>query len=206
VVTKDLRAPSEWRTKARIGLSRLSVNPVKKRRLMAMLLKEGELTGGLWIPYRDLALRPRLAGIGSSERQRTHASVTVLRSFLDGPRRRYLLLQLAPFPSESDANKKVQDAHTRVIRNSGSEVASLFGISFEDPAEYVVEDLEVAGLANARFLEIRYGNNEPVQDQILVGSTGRMLLIADVLSADGPKPWDEIIAIAESQIAKLNRR
>jgi hypothetical protein len=85
-------------------------------------------------------------------------------------------------------------------------MARSLGVSFKDPKEYVVEDHEVKGLPNARLLEIRYGGNVTSQDRTVIGSISETLLIVKVLSADESLPWDEVIAITERQIDKLNRR
>jgi len=187
-------------------LAQIGASPARRSSL-SMVLRANELPESGWSELRQLSWRVGAWGYRPAETgRRAHRAgyFVAVRSFEQKSTSRWLVVQVAPYVSTSDAEKAVGGMRSRLYSNSSSKVLVT--------AEREVEGIEVVGVTNPWTLEQLQEGKELAGDQKFVGPSATRYVAGNIenvlffLQCSGLGEgwsWSDVESVASLQASKI---
>jgi hypothetical protein len=168
---------------------------------LEMLPECSDLAGDGWTLLDEQTWRTGRMGKVSDwgVRAREIKSVTALRSFAQDDKFRWLVTQVIPLASQSDAALAVKDAPNRFLRNPRSRVSVKL--------EHSVGDITApgGGPSTWAYEQETASSMGPGVCRYLAGTCGSTLYVIIAAGLTESWRWDEIVCVAQDIVNRISR-
>jgi hypothetical protein len=140
-----------------------------------------------------------LRSSGSARRARRARTVSSMCWLQSEDKTRFVLAEVAPYASTSDATCELPNLQKRILPNPRAQVRVT--------EEREVEGLTVPGVDNPWTLErLTEGADRPTASRYIAGNVGRFVSFVGCVGYRDAWPWEEVISLATRQGLKVRER